>query len=208
MGIIDVLVIITVFISVIFALYRGLVRELMGITSWILAGIAGLYSYSWAGNMINRHTSIENEVVAGIIGSVLIAVVVLVVMTLINACITSKLRESSLSGLDRVLGFLFGIFRAWLLIGIAYIACAMVFSEKQLAEAEGENLSLPYIQKSATLLEKFIPETIKKDIKAYEQGKLKEKNTKKIGKEIIQKAAEYEEETRESLDDLIEQVGG
>ena len=83
MGVIDVLVIITVFLSVIFALYRGLVRELLGITSWIVAGIAGLYSYSWMQPLIGK--VIDNEVIAGIIGSVLVAVGVLVFMTLLNA---------------------------------------------------------------------------------------------------------------------------
>lgn len=219
MGVIDILVIITVFLSVVFALYRGLVRELLGITSWILAGIAGLYSYSWAQPIVGKY--VDNEVIAGIIGSVTVSVIVLVVMTLVNAGITSKLRESSLSGLDRILGFAFGVFRAWLLIGVVYIGASMVFSEKQLLEAEEENLSLPYIQQSAGILEKFIPEAIKKDIKSYEQGSLKGTAPKKIGKEITKELkkditettqeiteniVEYEEETRESLDALIKEV--
>ena len=219
MGVIDILVIITVFLSVVFALYRGLVRELLGITSWILAGIAGLYSYSWVQPIVGKY--VDNEVIAGIIGSVTVSVIVLVVMTLVNAGITSKLRESSLSGLDRILGFAFGVFRAWLLIGVVYIGASMVFSEKQLLEAEEENLSLPYIQQSAGILEKFIPEAIKKDIKSYEQGSLKGTAPKKIGKEITKELkkditettqeiteniVEYEEETRESLDALIKEV--
>ena len=215
MGAIDVLVIITVFLSVIFALYRGLVRELLGITSWIVAGIVGLYSYSWMQPLMGR--VIENEVVAGMSGAVLVSISVLVFMTLLNAGITSKLRESSLSGLDRILGLLFGVFRAWLLIGVVYIASSMVFSSKQLLTAEEENISVYYIQQSAELLEKFIPETIKQDIQSYEQGKLKEKQIKKIGKEIEkevrqeaekikEEVVEYKEEARDSLDALIKEV--
>ena len=219
MGVIDVLVIITVFLSVIFALYRGLVRELLGITSWIVAGIVGLYSYSWMQPLMGK--VIDNEVIAGIIGAVLVAVGVLVFMTLLNAGITSKLRESSLSGLDRILGLLFGVFRAWLLIGVVYIGASMIFSSKQLLKAEEENVSVYYIQQSAEVLEKFIPETIKQDIKAYEQGKLKEKQVKKIGKEIskeikkeiVEEAeqikediVEYKEDARDSLDALIKEV--
>ena len=45
MGIIDVIVLATMVVSVLFALYRGLLRELLGITSWILAGLAALYTY-------------------------------------------------------------------------------------------------------------------------------------------------------------------
>jgi hypothetical protein len=83
--------------------------------------------------------------------------------------------------------------------------------------AEEENVSVYYIQQSAGVLEKFIPETIKQDIKAYEQGKLKEKQVKKIGKEIekelikeVEEAKEeiieYKEEARDSLDALIKEV--
>ena len=215
MGAIDVLVIITVFLSVIFALYRGLVRELLGITSWIVAGIVGLYSYSWMQPLMGK--VIDNEVIAGMSGAILVGIGVLVFMTLLNAGITSKLRESSLSGLDRILGLLFGVFRAWLLIGVVYIASSMIFSSKQLLTAEEDNVSVYYIQQSAELLEKFIPETIKKDIKSYEQGKLKEKQIKKIGKEVKQEVTqeveeikeeiiEYKEETRDSLDALIKEV--
>ena len=219
MGAIDVLVIITVFLSVIFALYRGLVRELLGITSWIVAGIVGLYSYSWMQPLMGK--MIDNEVIAGMSGAILVAVGVLVFMTLLNAGITSKLRESSLSGLDRILGLLFGVFRAWLLIGVIYIGASMIFSSKQLLMAEEENISVYYIQQSAEILEKFIPETIKKDIQSYEQGSLKEKQIKKIGKEISkeikkeiveeaeqikEEIVEYKEETRDSLDALIKEV--
>lgn len=212
MGVIDVLVIITVFLSVIFALYRGLVRELLGITSWIVAGIAGLYSYSLSQPIMGK--LIDNEVIAGMVGSVLVAVLVLVIMTLINAGITSKLRESSLSGLDRILGFLFGVFRAWLLIGIVYIGASMVFSNQQLLMAEEENISVYYIQQSAGVLEKFIPEAIKKDIKSYEQGNLKKETARKVGQkmteevkqEIEETAVEYKEEVRDSLDALIKEV--
>lgn len=215
MGAIDVLVSITVFLSVIFALYRGLVRELLGITSWIVSGIVGLYSYSWMQPLMGK--VIDNEVIAGMSGAILVGIGVLVFMTLLNAGITSKLRESSLSGLDRILGLLFGVFRAWLLIGVVYIASSMIFSSKQLLTAEEENVSVYYIQQSAELLEKFIPETIKKDIKSYEQGKLKEKQIKKIGKkiekeviqeteEIKEEIIEYKEETRDSLDALIKEV--
>lgn len=202
MGIIDIAVLMTVFLSIVFALYRGLVRELLGITAWILAGFAGLYSYAFMQPFM--HKIIENEAVAGLAGAMIVALIVLVMMTLINAKITAKLRKSALSGLDRILGFGFGIFRAWLLIAIVYIGASMVLSEHQLLQADQENYSMVYIQKSANLLEKFIPQNIKKDIKSYEQGKLKDPALKKIGKQIKDNVVEYKEETRKSLDELIE----
>ena len=39
-GTVDLVITAVVVISVIFAFYRGLLRELLGITGWILAGLA------------------------------------------------------------------------------------------------------------------------------------------------------------------------
>ena len=65
-GAIDILLLITVIFSVLFALYRGLVRELLGISAWILAGLAALYSYAPLQPLMNK--LIENPMIAGITG--------------------------------------------------------------------------------------------------------------------------------------------
>lgn len=205
MGLIDIAVIVTLLLSILFALYRGLVRELLGITAWILAGLAGLYSYAFMQPLM--HKFIESEAIAGMVGAGIIALIVLIVMTLINAKITGKLRKSALSGLDRILGFGFGVLRAWLLISFVYIGASMIMSDKQLHEVDQKNYSMPYIQKMAEILERFIPASIKKDIKSYEQGHLKDKDLKKIGKQITDKATEYNKESRQALDKLIEEKG-
>ena len=54
LGLIDLILAIVVVISVLFALYRGLVRELLGIAAWILAGFAALYSYAPLQPLMNK----------------------------------------------------------------------------------------------------------------------------------------------------------
>ncbi len=161
-GLIDIIVLITLGLSILCALYHGLVRELLGISSWILAGICALYSYAPMQSFMQRF--IENEKIAGIAGATVIALVVLVVMTLVNAKITSRLRASSLSGLDRILGFAFGALRALLLIAVVYIGASMVVSGAQMDDLTKQNVSMPYIQKMAKGLEKFMPDGLKKDL--------------------------------------------
>ncbi len=208
LGVIDILVLITMALSVLFALYRGLVRELLGIAAWLLAGFAALYSYGWVQPIMGK--VIENQTIAGIVGSLGVALVVLIVMTLINAKVASRLRDSALSGLDRLLGFAFGVFRAGLLIAIIYIGASMILSEKQLTKLEKENMSMPYIQMTARWVEKVIPDNVKDDMKAYEQGHLQPKKMKKIGidlkKTVKEELAEYREADKQSLDDMIEEI--
>lgn len=208
LGVIDILVIITVVLSVLFALYRGLVRELLGIAAWILAGFAALYSYGWVQPIMGK--MIDNQTIAGVVGSLIVALVVLILMTLMNSFIASRLRESALSGLDRILGLVFGVFRAALLIAVIYIGASMVLSEKQLAEMEDENRSIPYIHVMAGWLEQIVPENIKDDMKAYEQGKLQSEKIQKIGidlqKKVVDELVEYQESDKQSLDDMIELI--
>lgn len=207
-GLIDITLLIMVVISVLFALYRGLVRELLGIASWLLAGFAALYSYKPLQPLMNK--MIENEVTAGVVGSLIVALIVLVIMTLINAWIAKRLRQSALSGLDRVLGFAFGIGRAGLLAAICYLGCSMFLPEKKLQEMEEQNISIPYVQMMAGWLEYVIPDNIKDDMKSYEQGKPVDGEVKKIGIElkesVMEELAEYHEADKKSLDDMIEEI--
>ena len=207
-GLIDIILVVTVIISVLFALYRGLVRELLGIAAWILAGFAALYSYAPLQPLMNK--MIENKTTAGIVGSGIVALIVLVVMTLINSWITGRLRKSALSGLDRILGLAFGIARAGLLAAIFYLGASMFMPERKLNEMEEQNLSVPYIRTMAGWLEYVVPDNVKADLKEYEQGKLKKKTAPKIGielkKTVKEELAEYRESDKKSLDDMIDKI--
>lgn len=208
LGLIDLTFIIVIVISVLFALYRGLIRELLGIAAWILSGFVALYSYAPLQPLMNK--MIDNPKTAGIVGALLAALVALVIMTLINAWITKRLRQSALSGLDRTLGLMFGVVRACLLAAVCYLGCAMFMPEKKLNDMEEKNFSVPYIRTMAGWIECLIPDNIKTDIKAYEQGKLKSQPVPKIGielkKSLKEELARYQDSDRHSLDDMIDQI--
>ena len=210
LGLIDILLAIMVVLSVLFALYRGLVRELLGIAAWLLAGFAALYSYSPLQPLMNK--MIENKIMAGITGALIVALIVLVIMTLINAWITGRLRQSALSGLDRVLGLIFGVARAGLLAAILYLGSTMMMSEKQLDDLEKQNISVPYIQTMAGWVEYVIPANVKEDIAVYKQEKSKPDKPKKIGidlkKTVKESLTEYQESDKKSLDDMIDKLEG
>ena len=153
---------------------------------------------------------IENKTTAGIVGSLVVALLVLVIMTLINSWITKRLRQSALSGLDRILGLMFGIGRAGLLAAICYLGASIFMPEQKLNEMEEQNISVPYVRTMAGWLEYVIPDNIKADIKEYEQGKLNDSKTKKIGidlkKTVKEQLIEYRESDKQSLDDMIDKI--
>lgn len=179
-GVIDMIVLGILVFSVLFALYRGLVSELLGISSWILAGFGALYSYTPMQPVMGKF--IENEKIAGICGALLVALIILVVATIISSHISHKLRESSLSGLDRLLGLMFGLLRGILLIALLYIGLSMLVSDKQLEEISRENVSVPYVQKTVGVLKNFVPQNVQADLGLSHDNS--EGKPKKIGADL------------------------
>lgn len=193
MGLVDIIVLATIIVSVLFALYRGLLRELLGITSWIFAGATALYSYQPVNGLLVGQ--VENVKMWTLIITGLLALVVLIVMTIVNARITHSLRKSSLSGLDRTLGLAFGVFRAVLLIVLVWLfARQIAFSPKQIEKMEENNFSVKYIQKSSDWAEKLLPGEIQKDIQRPERP------------ELPKPVVEYKDVDREALDEMIEDI--
>lgn len=179
-GVIDTIALCILIFSILFALYRGLVSELLGISSWILACFGAVYSYTPMQSVMGK--VIENEKLAGFCGSLLIALLILVVMTLINAHINQKLRQSSLSGLDRLLGMIFGILRAVLLMALLYVGASVALSESSMQEMEKENVSMVYIRQAAEFLKKFVPQNVQNDLGIGEEAEKKE--SQKIGTQL------------------------
>lgn len=193
MGLVDIIVLATIIVSVLFALYRGLLRELLGITSWIFAAATALYSYQPVNGLLVGQ--VENVKMWTLIITGLLALVVLIVMTIVNARITHSLRKSSLSGLDRTLGLAFGVFRAILLIVLVWLfARQIAFSPKQIEKMEENNFSVKYIQKSSDWAEKLLPGDIQKDIQRPERP------------ELSKPVVEYKDVDREALDEMIEDI--
>lgn len=162
MTLFDGIILLCILFSGIFALYRGLVRELLGITAWILAVLGALYGLIYVRPYFRK--MIDNPTIADIIGVGTIALIILVICTLINAYITGKLRKSALSGLDRDLGFLFGLVRGVLLIVLIYFTVSLALSEKEFQKHQEKyaqkSFSIPLIQKTTVLLEKILPTSL------------------------------------------------
>ncbi len=195
MGLIDIIVGFIILISVIFALYRGLLRELLGISSWILAGLGALYIYHPVSLLLQG--KVENERLWNIGLSILVALIILIIMTIINAHITKKLRKSSLSGLDRLLGIAFGVARAVLLIVLVWLFTSqMAFTKTQIEKMNQDNISVVYIQQLSDMTEKLLPSHLQTDLK---------KKPKPAHQPTIQEV-EYREKDRQDMEKMMEEM--
>ena len=187
-GTVDLIVAAVVVVSVIFAFYRGLLRELLGITGWILAAIGSYWSY---GPLLNFFTSrVEKVQIWTMVSTGITALIILIFMTLINSYITRTLRKSSLSGLDRILGAMFGVLRAGLLIVLAWIFVRqMMLPPPKVQELKKVNVAIPYLNKGADWMEKMLPKNLYQKTYKFEKAEPVEQP--------------YSDKEREKLDEMI-----
>jgi membrane protein required for colicin V production len=120
----DLALIAVAFISGLLAMYRGFARELLSILSWIAAAAVGYWIFTTKKDMtaeIAHQTSLPPQV-ATVAIALGVALIVLIVVHLITARISDAILDSQVGMIDRILGFIFGVLRGFLLFVIPYMA--------------------------------------------------------------------------------------
>jgi membrane protein required for colicin V production len=189
---IDLVVIAVVLVSALVALGRGLVRETFSIFEWVASAYAAL-----------RLSPIFQPMLAGIVeppwlawGAVFIGtfLIVFVPLSFLVHRFAEIVKRSEIGAIDRALGFVFGIGRGLVIVGLAYIAYAsFVPLESQSATLTGARL-FPLIQNSSEVLLSLVPET-ESEGGTVSQG------------EPLEEAKTYGASDRSALDRLFEATG-
>lgn len=163
----DAALIAVCFISALLAMYRGLTRELLSILSWIAAAAATLYfvlSYKGVAEDMAAQMGTQVAVAQIAVGAV-IFLIVLIIVHLVTARISDAILDSSVGMIDRVLGFLFGLARGFLLVVIPYMFYAsFVPDEQNHLPWVRDGISTPYIKSAGhsirSVLETYMPTSL------------------------------------------------
>ena len=151
------------FISGLLAMYRGLSREVLSILSWVAAAGAGVYLYTSQpalGADVGRQTGLPPQVAQIAIAAVA-GLIVLIIVELITSRVSDAVLDSQVGMIDRVLGFVFGALRGFLIVVIAY--AGVLFFEPELDtkyEWVGKSISLPQVRSAATSLNGFVADNV------------------------------------------------
>jgi membrane protein required for colicin V production len=141
-------------VSGLFALMRGLVREVLGIGAWVGAGFAAV----WGGPLARPQIALylpADLVAPAAFGGVFLAA--LIVLMIVSGWIGGIVRASVLGGLDRSLGLVFGLARGAVLIIITYIAGGWLTSVDHWPQPVQDARSLPYVYDGAVFLLQALP---------------------------------------------------
>lgn len=132
---IDAVILVIVGLSCLFGLWRGLVKEVLSLVTWIAAlALARLYSGAVADFMVNL---INSESARYVSAFALVFVLVMIIGTLINHLISKLLTITGLKLVDRLLGGAFGVARgAIIVVVIIFITGAFVNETVQWQESQ------------------------------------------------------------------------
>jgi membrane protein required for colicin V production len=132
---VDAIILVIAGLSCLFGIWRGLVKEVLSLVTWIAAlTLARLYSGLLADFMSSL---INNEGARYVAAFAIVFVLVMMMGTLINHLISKLLNFTGLKLVDRLLGGAFGVVRgAVIIVVILFITGAFVNETPQWQESQ------------------------------------------------------------------------
>lgn len=140
---VDVVILALVAFSAMLGLFRGLVREVLGLAAWVAAAVVAYWFFGDMQGFARRY--IANENIADPLAFGAPFLVVLVVFSLLARVVGALVLKSVLGGLDRSLGLLYGLARGGALVVAAYLLGGIAMDHWPDAVLEARTLPSIYL---------------------------------------------------------------
>ncbi|HUO92805.1 MAG TPA: CvpA family protein [Rhizomicrobium sp.] len=204
---VDILVIIAVILSAVYAAIRGFVNETLSVFAWAAAAFATLYFAPLIAPYARAHMS--TPLVGNLVAYAGIFLAVLVPLSFVSYRFSENVKNSPVGPADRALGVIFGVVRGLALTGIAYIFFSMfVPLNAQPHWIRGARL-YPVIRGSSDMLLTLVPNQNlgpEAEVRRAERAVPPEHMAKKsVSRKHGHKT--YGADDRRALDNLIETTG-
>lgn len=151
----DILVVVVVVVSALFAWLRGAVRETLTIAAW-LGAIAVAWSSFGAVQTFAQDT-IETPWLADAAALVLVLVVPLILFKILAVVIAEQLPRGWFGHLDQGLGLVFGLVRGAVIVSAALLGLGLVLAPERQPQWVRDGQLQPYVQEGAALLQRLLP---------------------------------------------------
>lgn len=155
----DLIIVALVLLSVILGFMRGFCKEVFTIFGWVAAIIATIYFAPEAFPIGERY--IDNPFFARLATSAAIFLGTLGICSLVSYFATRTIHASKLGIVDQSFGLLFGILRAVILLGLAYLLFLYTFSRpEQRPDFIQEARTRPFLEASANWVNMLAPDAL------------------------------------------------
>jgi len=205
---VDILVILAVILSAVYAAIRGFVNETLSIFAWAAAAFATLYIAPLIAPYARAHMS--TPLVGNLVAYAGIFLAVLVPLSFVSYRFSENVKNSPVGAADRALGVIFGVVRGLALVGIAYIFFSMfVPLQSQPHWIRGARL-YPVIRGSSDMLLTLVPNQNlgpEPDVRRADDKPVPPQHTAKKSVNGRHGHKKYGADDRRALDNLIETTG-
>ena len=114
----DVIILVLIFISALFAFFRGFSLELLSISVWVISFFG---SYAYGVNLINFFNKIINNIlISTAISYVVVFTIIFVIFSFLTRKFSVFIKDSYVGLIDKSLGFIFGILRGYVIVGLCF----------------------------------------------------------------------------------------
>lgn len=159
----DYIILLIIAFSAVISVIRGFVREFLSLAGWILAiWLAFVYAsqVSRLFEQLIETPSLRMAVAFGVI-----FLVVLVLVSMVNVFFAKLIKTTGLSGTDRSLGFVFGLLRGVLIVGV--VALLASFTPVSQDTWWKESKLVPYFERVGEWIKSFLPDQVNKATEAW-----------------------------------------
>ncbi|MEM7293654.1 MAG: CvpA family protein [Pseudomonadota bacterium] len=153
---IDYILLGIVLISCLISVWRGFLKEVFSLGAWILAGF---FTFTFSSKVaVILPGFIESPTVRLGVAALLVFILTLITAGTVNYLIQKAVAKVGLSGTDRLLGLLFGLLRAVVIIVVLVLLAGLtpLPQEKWWQEA----LLLEYFVRASVWIQSYLPEDL------------------------------------------------
>jgi len=196
---VDMVVIATVLLSGLLALFRGFVKEVLSVGSWIGAGLVALYGFSHAQPIARQH--IGSDLIADVVAVLALFVAALVVFSVLTHFLSEWVKDGAVGAVDRSLGFGFGVVRGAVIVSLAVIVLDTLIPERADQPSWAtEARTRPWLDDGARYLLALIPRDIREQLPTAADDARRDIEDAQEGIEQIQRIRDAADGLRNSSD--------
>ncbi len=164
LNVIDYVIIVTMVVSALMSMLRGMTRELLGLVGWPLAIFSTYFAQPIVKPIITKIVVVES--ISQALSLALPFAIVVVLWFVIASMLSPSLKRAGLRSLDRWLGMFFGFIRGYIIVILIYtVASVVIDGDEYLPEEVKNSVFTPYIQAGSIALAHYAPKDYRERIK-------------------------------------------
>lgn len=197
----DTVILLVMLVSAFLALWRGVCRETLTLSAWVLSGLFTFVSYKLLSGPVSGVLG-KGLLVHGLLALVLFGGSIYF-FTLVNRKLLERVQtDEKIETWDQMLGFAFGLARGLLLFAIVVRAYTLIGTEKDVPQWIAKAQLYPLIEGTANTLNRVLPTSINKAHASDNGSKVrKDQDPVPVGKPT--EGAGYSNKDRQAIEQLV-----